>query len=87
MIRKIGKGKFSTVFLVKDKESGMLEAFKQVLKAELTPEEKHLIENETKILQTIKHPNVVRILDHWESFDSFNYILEYIKGDDLTCFL
>lgn len=28
MIRKIGKGKFSTVFLVKDKETGMLEAFK-----------------------------------------------------------
>ncbi len=87
MIRKIGKGKFSTVFLVKDKDTGMLEAFKQVLKAELTPDEKHLVENETKILETIKHPNVVRLLDYWESFDSFNYILEYIKGDDLTCFL
>lgn len=87
MLRKIGKGKFSTVFLVKDKETGLLEAYKQVLKGELNSEEIRLVEKETKILNTIKNPNVVKLIDFWESFDSLNYILEYIKGDDLTNFL
>ncbi len=45
------------------------------------------MEKETNILKTIKHWNVVSLKDHWETFDSYNYILEYIKGDDLTIFL
>lgn len=87
MIKKIGKGKFSTVFLVKDKETGIYQAYKQVLKGELSSEEVQLIEKETRILETIKNPNVVGLIDHWESFDSLNFILEYIRGDDLTCYL
>lgn len=46
-----------------------------------------MVQKENKILDTIKHPNVVTLKNQWESFDSFNYILEYIQGDDLTNFI
>lgn len=46
-----------------------------------------IVENESRILSTIKHPYVVQLIDSWENYDSFNYILEYVKGEDINQYI
>lgn len=34
-------------------------------------------------MQILNHPNIVAFIESWESFNAYNYILEYIKGVDM----
>lgn len=46
-----------------------------------------IVENESKILATIQHPYVVKMIDNWEKYDAYNYVLEYLKGEDLGVYM
>lgn len=34
-------------------------------------------------MKILKHPHIVKFYDGWENYNSFNYLLEYIEGEDL----
>ena len=34
-------------------------------------------------MQILNHPNIVAFYESWEGFNTYNYILEYIKGIDV----
>jgi len=82
VIKPIGEGKFSTVFLAKHRETRKKYAVKHVDKHD---EEfsKALLESEVAIMKAIHHPNVVRLYDVFDSDDSFCMVLEYVKGGEL----
>merc|ERR1711916_165210 len=82
VIKPIGEGKFSTVFLAKHRETRKKYAVKHVDKHD---EEfsKALLESEVAIMKAIHHLNVVRLCDVFDSDDSFCMVLEYVKGGEL----
>lgn len=43
--------------------------------------------NETKILKFCSHPNIVSMLDSFESLDNIYIVMEYMKEGDLLSFL
>ncbi|KNC48089.1 CAMK/CAMK1 protein kinase [Thecamonas trahens ATCC 50062] len=82
VIKPVGEGKFSTVFLAKHRKSGRKVAIKHVDKND---EEFSigLLESEVSIMKAIDHPNVVRLFDVFDSDESFDMVLEYVKGGEL----
>lgn len=51
------------------------------------PQRKKSVRREIRILQTLSHPNVVRILDVVETNNHLNIIMEYLEGISLSNFL
>lgn len=42
-----------------------------------------MLENETKIMEILHHPNIVKYHEQWEGSNTLNYVLELIEGEDL----
>ena len=95
IVRVIGKGGFSTVFqgninsihlycLVRKKDEGTIFAMKCLKKEQIKRENKvrHVM-NEREILQTVRHPFIVKM--HW-AFQSQHYlfiVLEFCPGGEI----
>ena len=80
----IGKGKFGVVKLGIHKKSGKKVAVKILNKKNImTPTDKELVRIEIGILILCHHPNIVRIVDHFENQDYIFIVTEYIEGETL----
>lgn len=84
IIKPIGQGGMSDVFLVRDKNSGEHYAMKQ-LRAERRKIKRSLVRfrREAALLAQLQHPNIIRVFDHGESGGSYCIIMEYIEGTNL----
>ncbi|KAM4689013.1 serine/threonine-protein kinase DCLK3 [Discoglossus pictus] len=80
--RIIGDGNFAVVKECKLRNVNQEFAMKIIDKAKLKGKE-DIIENEVKIIKSLSHPNIVRLLDDYETDTDIYLILEYIKGGDL----
>lgn len=83
-IRKIGNGKFSEVYLVKDRKTHFLGALKIIRKSQLNSEKMiNQFVREIKIHSHVKHPNIINLYGSF--FDDGNvYLLqEYGNGGQL----
>ncbi len=49
--------------------------------------EMYQIKKEIEVMKMCKHPNIVRLVDLFESADSFYLVLEYMGGGDLFDYL
>lgn len=84
----IGAGGCGTVRLVRDRESGKKLAMK-IIKKEVNPmirnqkEANDKIMNEVKIMRRLRHPNVVNLVDCFETQDTVVIIMDYMEGKDL----
>ena len=84
----IGKGKFGIVHLGIHKKTNEKVAIKIINKSSLkTPDDKVLIRSEIDIMKLCHHPNIIRLLDHFENSEYIFIVMEYISGGTLTQFL
>ena len=78
----LGKGSFSTVNLVQDRLTKKKFAQKKVCPGSDEPNDKIL--SEGNILQTLKHPNIIRFYDSFLKNEKFYMLLEYAPRGDLS---
>ncbi|KAI3337865.1 hypothetical protein F4824DRAFT_462002 [Ustulina deusta] len=82
----IGKGAFATVHKVTARLDGSPYAAKELDKRKFMKNGvlDQKVENEMKIMQKVKHPNIVQYIEHfdWDA-QQFIIIMEYVPGGDL----
>lgn len=85
-VQQIGKGAFATVYMVTSKYDGLPYAAKELDKRKFMKNGvlDQKVENEMKIMQRVKHPNIVRYIEHFDwGTHQFFIVMEYIPGGDL----
>jgi calcium/calmodulin-dependent protein kinase I len=79
----LGQGAFSTVKMATSKINGEKFAVKVVNRASLPKDDEEALKSEVEILQKIKHPNIVKLVDFFEEEKTYYVILEYLPGGEL----
>ena len=85
----IGSGSFSTVYKCKRNSDSKQFALKLIQKKNLSKKEINNIHQEIKILSKLtlkKIPNIIKIIDFFETKKHFYIILEYASPHNLTFF-
>ena len=83
-LNQLGHGQYGTVFEVKHRITDIIRAMKVVKKnTKRSPEEEADILNETKILKTMDHPNIVKIFEFYSNDDNYSIIMENCKEGSL----
>ncbi|GAA5901739.1 hypothetical protein JCM6882_006054 [Rhodosporidiobolus microsporus] len=90
--RTVGEGASGRVKLAKHKVTGQYAAVKIVPKPRRSNQEKADkmllgIEREIVIMKLIEHPNVLRLMDVWETGSELYLIMEYVEGGELFDYL
>ena len=80
--KKIGQGGMGTVFIGKDERFGSVVAIKETLF--LDEKYRKAFEREARLLNSLKHPALPRVSDHFEDSNGQFLVMEYIEGDDLS---
>lgn len=79
--KDIGKGSFSTVHECTNRISGDRFALKSIEKSKIV--ECRQIENEIKILKKASHPNIIQLIEVYETKDYLYIVMELISGGEL----
>lgn len=79
--KDIGKGSFSTVNECTNKSTGERFALKSIEKSKIV--ECRQIENEIKILKRSSHPNIIQLIEVYETQDFLYIVMELISGGEL----
>ena len=81
----LGKGSFSSVYLVRRKADNEIYAMKSVLLEKLKKKEQQNSVNEVRILASINHPNVIGYKEaFWDDkANTLNIVMEYADDGDL----
>jgi serine/threonine protein kinase len=84
-LKCLGKGTYGTVFLVRHKDTGKLYAQKQFKKASLVVHKKVVEQTKTEraILESVRHPFVVKLYYAFQDKEKLYLILEYAQGGEL----
>jgi len=86
-MRMVGKGTYGSVHLVKCRDDGKLYVMKTVKNMTVEAGEKHQIEalREVKVLEQLKHPNVVGFVEAFLSGDkkTLYIVMQYCESGDL----
>ncbi|KAI0543136.1 hypothetical protein GGR58DRAFT_450892 [Xylaria digitata] len=85
-VRVIGKGAFATVHKVTSLNDGSPYAAKELDKRKFMKNGvlDQKVENEMKIMQRVKHPNIVQYIEHFDwDVNQFIIIMEYVPDGDL----
>ena len=89
VLRKIGRGSYGTVFLVRDQRDGLYYCAKQVMLELGSEEERRAAELEVATLRKLDHPSVVAYHEHFLYEDaaagqSLCLVMAYCEGGDLA---
>lgn len=90
MLEQIGKGEMSQVYMARNQKSGTLVAVKILKNNLLDPDQNHIdsfFNSGVKIIQTLDHPNIVRLLDYGKNKGRYYLIYEYIEGISLASYM
>ncbi|KAJ3614312.1 hypothetical protein NHX12_017886, partial [Muraenolepis orangiensis] len=80
--RVIGDGNFAVVKECVERATGKEYALKIIDKAKCSGK-KHLIENEVSVLRRVKHPNIIMLMEEFNSSTELCLVMELVKGGDL----
>jgi len=80
-IKTLGEGASCSVYLVKEKKTKQLYALKVMKKT--AKESKTLFQNEAKILQLLKHPNILEYVTSFEDAKTYNILTVLCRGGEL----
>ena len=80
--RQLGEGGQAPVFLATDKQNELAGEYAlKALPSGKPPKAYERFAREIEAIKAVNHPNIVRIIDHSEAADSFQfYVMEYIDG-------
>ena len=81
--RKLGTGKFSEVFTVIQKVNYNRYIVKIIAKRKVGRTEREMMKNEISILKLLSHPNIVKLVDVFDSQKYLMLILEHLNGKEL----
>ena len=80
----LGKGRFGSVFLAKDKRNQVLVALKVIKKKTIKDSKMaNQIKNEIKIQSCLSHPNILSFYGFFQDEEQFYLILEYAPSGEL----
>lgn len=79
----LGEGAFSFVFLAVSKKTGLQRCIKKISKKYFSDDQNESIMNEVLILQQLNHPNIIKIIEYYESNRSLYIITEFLNGGEL----
>jgi len=82
-IQEIGSGAFGKVYKAKHKGTGTIRCVKKLSKEDLTEDEKRKLIDEVKILRSLDHPNIVKVLEFYQNSKYFFIVTEYLTGGEL----
>lgn len=80
--RVIGDGNFATVKECRHQETKQAYAMKIIDKSQLKGRE-DIVDSEILIIQSLSHPNIVKLHEVYESEAEIYLIMEYVQGGDL----
>ncbi|XP_036287678.1 serine/threonine-protein kinase DCLK3 [Pipistrellus kuhlii] len=80
--RAIGDGNFAVVKECRHRETGQAYAMKIIDKAKLKGKE-DMVDSEILIIQSLSHPNIVKLHEVYETDAEIYLIMEYVQGGDL----
>jgi len=83
----LGEGKFGLVKLGIHKKTGEKVAIKIIKKQAMAVKDFELVKSEIDIMKMCKHPNIVRLLDHFENNEYIFICMEYLAGGSLANYL
>lgn len=90
LLRCIGKGGMSAVYLVEDLQLQKQWAMKRIPKPQNAAgddREKRSMLRELAVLKSLQHPGIPRIVDMYESGEAWFLIMDYIEGESLQSLL
>jgi len=80
--KKIGDGNFAIVYRCRMANTQSEFAMKVIDKSIMKGKEE-MIENEVAIMRLCRHPNIVKLIEEFETIESIYLILELVRGGDL----
>ena len=83
IIKKLGYGAFSEVFLIQNRITGTYECAKIIERSGLSSFNDEDIMNEIKTLAEMDHPNIMKIKGYYESSNHLYIISEFLSGGEL----
>ena len=83
IISKLGSGSFGSVYLAKNKYTNEKVSMKQIKKSSQNLLSDGEITDEIEILKTLDHPDIVRIIESFNTRNSYILITEYCEGGEL----
>ena len=83
LIGQIGKGAFATVHQLATKMEGKLLAAKELEKRRFMKNGllDRKVDNEMKIMQDLRHPNVVEFVEYHDEGEHLYIIMEYVRHE------
>ena len=91
VLRKIGKGSFGTVDLVRRRKDGKQFVLKRMKIGSVSSKEREMCHNEVQLLERLNHPSIVRyeesFIDTQHAETYLCVVMAYCDGGDLTHFL
>src|SRR5205823_9203278 len=80
--KQIGQGGMGAVYIATDQRFGSTVAIKETLF--MDGNFRKAIEREARLLNSLKHPALPRVSDHFEEENSQFLVMEYIPGEDVA---
>lgn len=88
ILRRIGRGSYGTVYLVRDLRDALYYCAKQIILETGSDDEKRAAELEVATLRQLDHPSIVSYHDHFVHLDgseqSLCLVMAYCEGGDLS---
>ncbi|EDV21284.1 uncharacterized protein TRIADDRAFT_30577, partial [Trichoplax adhaerens] len=82
--RPLGKGKFGSVYLAREKQSKYIVALKVLFKSQLQKANvEHQLRREIEIQSHLRHPNILRLYGYFYDTSRVYLILEFAPGGEL----
>ena len=81
MLDLIGEGSFGRVFRGQERDTGRVVALKLIPKVGHSERELKSLRSECKIQRELDHPNIVRMLDAFETDNEVISVAEYVPGE------
>ncbi|XP_049878671.1 probable serine/threonine-protein kinase fhkE isoform X2 [Pectinophora gossypiella] len=81
MLSEIGRGKFGTVYLCREKSTGLELAAKLV--SVVRRDERRNVEREVDVMRRLRHPRLIQLYDAYEWGKHMCVVLELITGGEL----
>jgi len=83
ILGKLGRGNFAVVRKVQRKADGKCFAAKIITKKSMRPEDVKVLGEEVNILKKLKHPNINRLIETFDTKHHLYIVLELLQGDNL----